>query len=132
MTSPHANMIGDYHCPVAYISIDTGLTLEGASKALRRVCDGVFAHYDASTDTTEAAVLEQLTSWFGAQVSAWHHLRTYRIAYALPRQAAPALAVPERDVRRGPGLYVCGDHVDNASINGAMVSGRRAAQAVIG
>jgi predicted NAD/FAD-dependent oxidoreductase len=30
-----------------------------------------------------------------------------------------------------PGLYVCGDHVDNASINGAMESGRRAAEAVL-
>jgi hypothetical protein len=26
---------------------------------------------------------------------------------------------------------VCGDHRDNASINGAMLSGRRAAEAVI-
>jgi predicted NAD/FAD-dependent oxidoreductase len=28
-------------------------------------------------------------------------------------------------------VYVCGDHRDNASIQGAMVSGRRAAEAVI-
>jgi hypothetical protein len=28
------------------------------------------------------------------------------------------------------GLYVCGDHRDNASLNGAMASGWRAAQAV--
>ena len=33
-------------------------------------------------------------------------------------------------VRTRPGVYVCGDHCDNASINGAMVSGRRAAEAV--
>jgi len=87
-------------------------------------------------DLTQAAfappaVLDQLQSWFGSQVTDWHHLRTYRIPYALPNQAAPALATPERDVRRAPGLFVCGDHMDNASINGAMVSGRRAAQAVL-
>ena len=28
-------------------------------------------------------------------------------------------------------MYVCGDHRDNASIQGAMVSGRRAAEAVL-
>jgi predicted NAD/FAD-dependent oxidoreductase len=83
-------------------------------------------------DTTETAVLDQAQSWFGSQVTDWHHLRTYRIPYALPNQAAPALATPERDVRRAPGLFVCGDHMDNASINGAMVSGRRAAHAVLG
>ena len=30
-----------------------------------------------------------------------------------------------------PGIYVCGDHRDNASIQGAMLSGRRAAEAVL-
>lgn len=79
----------------------------------------------------ESAVLDQLEAWFGSPVTDWQHLRTYRIAYALPNQVVPALAVPEREVRRGPGLFVCGDHVDNASINGAMVSGRRAAQALL-
>jgi predicted NAD/FAD-dependent oxidoreductase len=33
-------------------------------------------------------------------------------------------------VRARRGVYVCGDHRDNASINGAMVSGRRAAETV--
>lgn len=34
-------------------------------------------------------------------------------------------------VRWQPGVYVCGDHRDNALIQGAMVSGRRAAEAVL-
>jgi len=34
MTSQHANMLGLYYCPVAYIVADTGLTEEGAYKAL--------------------------------------------------------------------------------------------------
>jgi predicted NAD/FAD-dependent oxidoreductase len=34
-------------------------------------------------------------------------------------------------VRVRPGLFVCGDHRDNGSINGALVSGRRAAEAVL-
>jgi hypothetical protein len=29
------------------------------------------------------------------------------------------------------GLYVCGDHRDTSSIQGALVSGRRAARAVL-
>ena len=72
---------------------------------------------------------------WSAHVNALRHLkeftRTYRIPYALPRQVPPALDVPERPVRTASGVYVCGDHRDNASINGAMVSGRRAAEAVL-
>ncbi|GAA4874052.1 FAD-dependent oxidoreductase [Saccharopolyspora cebuensis] len=34
-------------------------------------------------------------------------------------------------VRLGSGRYVCGDHRDTPSIRGALVSGRRAARAVL-
>ncbi|MEQ1683476.1 MAG: hypothetical protein ABL916_07480 [Burkholderiaceae bacterium] len=50
MTSPHANMIGVYHCPVAYIAIDTGLTIEGASKGLTSSIEADFCTFDADTD----------------------------------------------------------------------------------
>jgi predicted NAD/FAD-dependent oxidoreductase len=36
-----------------------------------------------------------------------------------------------RPVRVLAGLYVCGDHRDTSSAHGAMVSGRRAALAVL-
>jgi predicted NAD/FAD-dependent oxidoreductase len=41
------------------------------------------------------------------------------------------LANPRREVRLASGIVVCGDHRDNASINGAMMSGRRAAEALL-
>lgn len=78
-----------------------------------------------------AEVLEQLRDWFGATVADWSHLKTYTIPYALPTQIPPALSMPERPVRWQPGIYVCGDHRDNASIQGAMISGRRVADVVI-
>jgi predicted NAD/FAD-dependent oxidoreductase len=77
------------------------------------------------------SVRDQLADWFGEAVRSWRGLKTYAIDYALPRQAPPALAIPEREVRVRRGLYICGDHRDNASIQGAMVSGRRAAEALL-
>ena len=73
----------------------------------------------------------QLTEWFGSTVQSWRHLRTYRIAHALPARPAGTLVQPQRPVRITPGLYVCGDHRDNPSIDGAMTSGFRAAQALL-
>ena len=35
----------------------------------------------------------------------------------------------QRSVDLGQGLFVCGDHRDCATLNGALVSGRRAAAA---
>jgi phytoene dehydrogenase-like protein len=79
----------------------------------------------------EDAVRAQLETWFGPVVRSWRHLRTYHILHAQPEQLPPALDTPERPVRLAPGLYVCGDHRDTASIHGAMVSGRRAAAALL-
>jgi hypothetical protein len=80
---------------------------------------------------TEAEVREHMTLWFGPEVSRWLHLRTYDIPYAQPDQAAPALADARKPVRIRKGLYVCGDHIENSSLHGALRSGRRATDAVI-
>lgn len=50
MTSPHANMIGVYHCPVAYMAHETGLTIEGASMALQCLIEAGFCTFDAEDE----------------------------------------------------------------------------------
>ena len=65
------------------------------------------------------------------QVRSLRHLKTYRIWYALPNQSPPEMETPHKSADLGDGIFVCGDHRDTASINGAMLSGRRAAEAVL-
>lgn len=86
---------------------------------------------DDGDEALEQAVRRQLLHWFGADVQGWTHLHTYRVRYALPEQAPPFLSPPRRPARLNSGLYVCGDHCSTASINGAMESGRRAAEAIV-
>ncbi len=74
-------------------------------------------------------VVEELRGWFGEGVAEWERLRVYRIAHALPRisaatPAAASSAIPD-------GVYLCGDYLEDPSINGALVSGRQAAAAVL-
>ncbi|MFB2585188.1 NAD(P)/FAD-dependent oxidoreductase [Herbiconiux liukaitaii] len=64
----------------------------------------------------------------GAGVGAWRLLRRDDVPHALPAQPPPLRARPPRV---GPRLYLAGDHRDTASIQGALVSGDRAARAVI-
>ncbi len=77
------------------------------------------------------AVRGELIGWFGEQVERWRHLKTYRIAHALPETGSKGLVEPSRPVRLKEGLYVCGDHRGTPSIEGALVSGLRAAEAVL-
>jgi phytoene dehydrogenase-like protein len=71
----------------------------------------------------------QLRSWWGSQVDGWTHLRTHRIAHGQPAQPPPLR--PKQRVALGDGRFVCGDHRDTASIQGALFSGRRCALAVL-
>jgi phytoene dehydrogenase-like protein len=73
-------------------------------------------------------VRAQLRNWFGAQVEGWRALRTDAIHQGLPDQR-PQLR-PKRAVTLGPGLFVCTDHRDTGSTQGALYSGRRTASAV--
>jgi len=77
-------------------------------------------------------VREQLLHWFGEPANGWEFLRSYHIQHALPDQSLDYGGVAMASVRVRPGLYVCGDHCGTASINGAMLAGRRAAEAVCG
>lgn len=78
---------------------------------------------------TETAVRRRLATLYGTPTDDWRHLATYAVADALPVMA-PGQAF-RQPVRAGAGLYVCGDHRDTPSIQGALVSGRRAAEAVL-
>ena len=73
-------------------------------------------------------VQTELGGWFGTQVQEWRWLKTYRIPRALPvrmplERPAPA---PVR-----PSVWTAGDFRGSASIQGAMESGERVADALL-
>jgi phytoene dehydrogenase-like protein len=79
--------------------------------------------------TAERDVREEIARSHGVLAADLEHLTTVTVNGAQPA------ALPPFDLRRpvelGGGLYVCGDHRDTPSIQGAMASGARAARAVL-
>ncbi|KAJ6751581.1 hypothetical protein OIU85_002053 [Salix viminalis] len=83
----------------------------------------------SDADLIDEVILE-LSGWFGGSVvGSWKHLRTYRIGYAQPNQCPPTDLM--KNPKIGPGLYLCGDHLTSATFDGALASGRRAAEALL-
>ena len=78
---------------------------------------------------TEHEVRRQLGDVWEADTRPWRLLRRDDITHALPVQDPPLRL--RRPVRLDDGRYVAGDHRDTASIQGALVSGQRAAEAVL-
>ena len=121
------------------------IALDGARDSLVRnlaVMSGVSEQYapagksliaasipgSAGGERLEAEVRSHLSSWIGAEVQSWETLRIDRIMHGHPDQRAPLQA--RQRVNLGDGLWVCGDHRDTASIQGAMFSGRRTGEAI--
>lgn len=78
----------------------------------------------------DRALRRELERLYGISTAEWAHIATVRVPAALPA-APPPLGDLRRPVDLGDGLFVAGDHRDTPSIQGAMVSGRRAATAVL-
>lgn len=84
---------------------------------------GVHASPDGVAADTEHVIREQLAALYGTDTRAWELLAAYPIHYALPSMRPPrrvSHAIEQGDV------IIAGDHTTTASIQGAMVSGRRA------
>lgn len=78
----------------------------------------------------ERAVRTQLDKWFGEQTRTWRMLRAYKVWNALPQQFAGEGGLQVKPPRIAEGIYAAGDHLDSASLNGAVASGFRAAGAI--
>jgi len=86
---------------------------------------------DDTHEDVSGAVRLYLRSWFGSQVDEWHHLRTDRIHRALP----PISVLPSgghiASPRMTEHLYLCGDYRESGTLDGALLSGRKAAESIL-
>ena len=78
---------------------------------------------------SEIATRRHAADIMGVDGGNWTLLTRSIIHHALPAQPAPLRV--RRPVAVGDGLWWCGDHRDTASIQGALVSGRRTAEQIL-
>ena len=122
---------GEGHGPINNMCVPSQIAPNYAPADAALVSVTVLGNPPSDDRSLGQSVLAQLTDWFGTGVAQWRFLRCYRIAHALPGQQPEMLETIPGTARIRNGLFICGDHRENATINGAMVSGRRAAEAVL-
>lgn len=94
----------------------------------RALIQATTLHDRPDGEAPEAEVRRHAGDIFGCDTSRWELVIRHRIPHALPALPPPMRA--QRRIETAPGLYVCGDHRDTASIQGALVSGERTAVAI--
>jgi phytoene dehydrogenase-like protein len=131
MAQPALLLNGDGAGPVNNFAVISQVAPAYAVSGKHLVSASVLGTHKLTEAQLSGFIIAQMKNWFGKVASTWQFLRGYYLTHAQPQQFPGALEPPQRPVRIRPGVYVCGDHRDNASIHGAMVSGRRAAEAVL-
>lgn len=121
---------GDESGPIQTATIISNVAEEYAPPQKSLISVSLSSHDGKSSEEIEPLVKEQLTNWFGDQVNQWELIQTYQIPYGLPlMDIANVIRSPEVEDREN--TYLCGDHFQTPSIEGAMDSGLRAANSIL-
>ncbi|CAE7827760.1 PPOX2 [Symbiodinium sp. CCMP2592] len=86
-----------------------------------------------SCDVEERWVREELAALFGlsgSELATWQLLRVYNLGFHQPQQTRRLWPAREPFLAES-GVYLCGDHCAEPTLDSAMRSGRRAAEAIL-
>lgn len=122
---------GDNEGPVNNLCVVSNVARSYAPAGHALISASVVGEELMNSPDLNDTVRQQLRQWFGSQVDTWSLLRRYDIPIALPSQPPGCRNNLSGRPSLGNGLYYCGDYCETASIQGAMVSGRKSAENVI-
>ncbi|MET7382566.1 FAD-dependent oxidoreductase [Streptomyces sp. NPDC005526] len=125
-TGGHLLLDADRGGPVAHTSVVSRVDPARAPAGRALVSSTVLGTPPAGVDT---AVRIHLSRLYGTSTARWETLAVHHTAEAVPAMRPPHDL--RRPVRLLAGLYVCGDHRDTSTVQGALHSARRAAAAIL-
>ncbi|MFE9437868.1 FAD-dependent oxidoreductase [Streptomyces sp. NPDC006602] len=112
--------------PVAHTAVVSRVDPSRAPAGRTLVSSTVLGPPPSDLDT---AVRMHLSRLYGTSTRRWETLAVHHTAEAVPVMRPPH--DPRRPVRLLAGLYVCGDHRDTSTVQGALHSAHRAASAIL-
>ncbi|EGX56561.1 oxidoreductase [Streptomyces zinciresistens K42] len=112
--------------PVAHTAVISEVDPSRAPAGRALVSSTVLGTPPPDVDT---AVRGHLARLYGTSTRRWETLAVHHTPQAVPAMSAPHDL--RRPVRLLAGLYVCGDHRDTSTVQGALHSAHRAASAIL-
>ena len=119
---------GDLVGPVNHACVMSSVSRDYAPPGQHLIATSVMG--SPSSAQLVEVVREQMRSWYGNTVDHWRHLRTYLIRHAQSDVRMRSVGTP-LPIKVAKGIFRCGDYCEDVSLNGAMISGRKTAKAVL-
>lgn len=130
--TPFLVLNGETEGPINNIAFPSSVSPHYAPPGKVLICVVVLGEYWQNRDNLLDLVLSQCQEWFGKSVKKWSHLKTYRIDHALPDQSAPVQSPFRLPDTADDKQIVCGEHQSIPGLLWAMMSGRLAAEKIMG
>ena len=115
---------------VNHLAVMSEVNKAYASKGKHLVAVNCLGVIEDNQQALVRKIREELKVYFGDEVKRWHHLRTYKIRYALPKQTHVQLQQASTNLQQNEHLFYGGDYLLHGSISGAMHCGELLADAV--
>ncbi|WP_328555930.1 MULTISPECIES: NAD(P)/FAD-dependent oxidoreductase [unclassified Streptomyces] len=128
LTDPALLLDADRSGPVAHTAVVSQVDPTRAPAGRALISSTVLGTPPAAAHL-DATVRAQLARLYGTSTNRWELLAVHHDPEAVP--AMPPPHDPRRPVRLLAGLYVCGDHRDTSTVQGALHSARRAVHALL-
>ncbi|WP_210586938.1 NAD(P)/FAD-dependent oxidoreductase [Streptomyces sp. GESEQ-35] len=112
--------------PVAHTSVASEVDPSRAPAGRALISSTILGPLPPDADT---AVRIHLSRLYGTPTARWETLAVHHTPEAVPAMRPPHDL--RRPVRLLAGLYVCGDHRDTSTVQGALHSGHRASSAIL-
>ncbi|MEU3182920.1 NAD(P)/FAD-dependent oxidoreductase [Streptomyces sp. NPDC006923] len=128
LTDPALLLDADRSGPVAHTAVMSAVDASRAPDGRVLISSTVLGTPPPAAEL-DRSVRAHLARLYGTPTGDWELLAVHHDPEAVP--AMPPPHDLRRPVRLLSGLYVCGDHRDTSTVQGALFSGRRAAHAVL-
>ncbi len=120
--------------PVNHAAVMTNVSSSYAPAGAHLICANVVGeapYGDHERKILADSVRAHLAKWFGPPANRWRLMRANFLPHALPWQESASWTAPTFQRLAGDVVIACGDYLGTSSIQGALRSGREAAEALL-
>ncbi|BHH85995.1 NAD(P)/FAD-dependent oxidoreductase [Desulforhopalus sp. 52FAK] len=130
--NPFLILNGETDGPINNIAFPSMVSSQYAPPGKTLIAIVVLGEEWQNKSNLSALVQAQCVEWFGEEVNNWSHLKTYRISHALPDQSLPVPSPYRLPDSEKENIIICGEQNGIPGLLWAMMSGRLAAEKIIG
>lgn len=116
---------------VSSIAVLSNISHKYAPDGKSLIVATVIGKTNTDENELELKIKDEVSNVFGSQVYDWEKIKCYKIENALPNQDYVLGKSRENEINPSDKIYLCGDHLLNGTVYGAMKSAKNISEMIL-